>query len=509
MLERRLLYLTQHQMTAFLWQGGTLSPEEEFLAETADENFARYLADHATSLFTLVVNLGEEGFQSDVIPYLQAKDRNAVISRRLGQSFQAAPLAIAITRGYETGSRKNERLLLAALTGSGQLTPWLHPIRSVGARLQGIYSLPLLSESLIQRLGIKITRGILVTIQDNSIRQTFFNNERLLFSRVAPIVGSSISDIALGIAAEANRFQQYLLSQRMVARGEHLEAHVIAHASAFPAIQAARFNEGISVTLHDILAAAKKLGLKAVLPDSRAQMLFMHCALSSPPGQQFASAEIRQPYRIWQLGNALRAGGGLIFAACLLFSIKLMVDASRANDEANRRKLEADGMEQSYRQALGSLPPIPVSNDVLRQLVDRLNQLKKAPDTPARALKDLSTALDANPAIEISHLDWQAPGAKSTASASAQTAAPAGSDKEMLMVKGNLQLGTPNTPRQLLAAMEAFVGQLRQTQPGVSVTILQHPVDLNASQALKSADGAPNSGTARAFSLQIEYPVQP
>ncbi|HET6720385.1 MAG TPA: hypothetical protein VFH22_12095, partial [Rhodocyclaceae bacterium] len=208
MLERRLLYLTQHQVIAFHWRNGSLTVDGEFLAETSAGDFTRYLGDHASSLFTLVVNLGEEGFQSDVIPYLQARDRNAVIARRLGQNFQGAPLAIAVSHGYESGARKNERLLLTALTSIGQLSPWLNPMQAIGTRVQGIYSLPLLSEGLVQRLGIKITRGILITIQDNTIRQSFFNNGRLLFSRVAPLIGGSISDIALGIAGEANRFQQ-------------------------------------------------------------------------------------------------------------------------------------------------------------------------------------------------------------------------------------------------------------------------------------------------------------
>lgn len=508
MFERRLLYLTQHQVIAFHWRNGTLTADGEFLAETSADDFTRYLGEHASSLFTLVVNLGEEGFQSDVIPYLQAKDRNAVIARRLGQNFQGAPLAIAISHGYESGARKNERLLLTALTSIGQLSPWLNAMQAIGSRLQGIYSLPLLSEGLVQRLGIKITRGILITIQDNTIRQSFFNNGRLLFSRVAPLTGGSISDIGLGIAGEANRFQQYLLSQRMVGRSDRLAAHVIVHPQALPAIQAARFNDGIDITTHDILAAAKKLGLRSPPVDSRAQTLFLHYAIATPPARQFATAELRQPYRLWQLGNAIRAGGALVFAACLLFSFKLMVDSQRAGSDATQLTREAEGMEQSYKKALGSLPPIPMSNEVLRQLVERFEQLRKPTDSPAQALKDLSLALDANPAVEISHLDWLAPGAKTNDSSAPARPGAAPGNTETLLVKGSIQLGAKESPRRLLASLDEFSERLRQDRSGTRVTVLQNPVDLNAGRALKSADGVPGSAI-RQFSLQIEYPVQP
>lgn len=503
---RHVLYLTQHQLFAFRWHHGALSPEGEFLAEMAAGDFSGYLASHGNDLFTLVVNLGEEGFQSDVIPYLQSRDRAAVIARRLGQNFQGAPLAIAIPHGHESGSRKNERLLLTALTGTSQLSPWIDAIHRTATRLQGIYSLPLLSEKLIQALGIKISRGILITLQDNTIRQSFFRDQRLLFSRVAPLSGSGISDVALAISAEANRFQQYLLSQRLVARGDHLAAHVIAHPHAIPAIQAARFNDGINLTVHDVLAAAKKLRLKTPPGDHRSQSLFLHCAITNPPPLQFATPALRQPYRLWQLGNALRAGGALIFAASLMFTFKLIVESQRDIGHTRDRVRDAETMEQSYQNALSSLPPIPMSNDVLRQLIERLDQqANKTTDSPARALHQLSRALEAVPAVEVSQINWQARGMAAADKPAAATSA--GADTETLTVKGTILPGPQGTPRQILNTIETFAGHLRNHPPGTKVTIQQNPVDLNANRAAGST--ASSQTAARQFALQIEYPVQP
>ena len=506
MLERRLLYLTQQQMLAFRWHNGVLSAEGEFLAETAATDFARYLADHPNSLFSLVANLGEEGFHSDVIPYLQAKDRDIVISRRLGQTFLGAPLALAVSHGYESGSRKNERLLLTALTGVGQLDPWLNAMQQAGARLQGVYSLPLLSEALVGRLGLKIARGILITVQDNTVRQSFFDGGRLRFSRVAPLVGSSISDIALSISSEANRFQQYLLSQRMVARGDHLQAHVIAHAQTMPAIQAARFNDGIVATLHDIVGAAKKIGLKSSPTDNRAQALFLHCAISAPPRQQFATVALRQPYRVWQLGNALRAVGALTLVGCLLFTAKLMVDAGRANNDATDKVRQAESMEKSYQLALSSLPPVPMSNDALRQLTDRVEKLGSATDTPAAALKYLTDVLDAAPQVEIDSVDWLAAGAKEgSAKNSGASATPA--NRETLLIKGRLNLGAQESPRRLISSFEDLTRRLGEG--GRSVNVLLSPVNLNASRSVKTTDSPTAARAPRQFAVQVDFPVQP
>ena len=507
MPKRRLLYLTQQQILAFRWHNGALSAEGEFAAETAAGGFAGYLSEHPKSLFSLVVNLGEEGFHSDVIPYLQAKDRDIVISRRLGQTFLGAPLALAVSHGYESGSRKNERLLLTALTGIGQLDPWLSAMQQVGTRLQGVYSLPILSEALLGRLGLKIARGILITVQDSTVRQSFFDGSRLLFSRVAPLVGSSISDMALSISSEANRFQQYLLSQRMVARGDRLQAHVIAHAQAMPAIQAARFNDGIEANIHDIVAASKKIGLKSVPTDNRAQFLFLHCAISAPPRQQFATAALRQPYRVWQAGNAMRAVGALTLVGCLLFTAKLMLDAGKSSNAALDRVRDAESMEMRYQQALGSLPPVPMSNEVLRQLTDRVEKLIRSNDSPTSALKTVTDILDASPQVEIDSIDWLAAGAKGTDSDPASASGATASNKETLLIKGRLNLGTQESPRQLISAFEDLTRRLSAS--GKSVNVLLSPVNLNASRSVKNTDTPTAARAPRLFAVQVELPVQP
>ena len=481
------------------------------MAETAQESFGNYLTQHINSVFSMVVNIAEEGFQRDTIPFLQSKDRNAVIARRLGQSFLGAPLAVAIPHGHETGTRKNERLLLTALTGTGQLEPWLDILKAQGARLKGIYSLPLLTEGLMRQLGIKIHIGVLVTLQDNSIRQSFFNEGRLVFSRVAPVVGNSISDVAACVASEANRFEQYLLSQRMMSNAYRLSAHVLAHPRNIESIQAARFNNDMEVTIHDITAAAKKIGFKSPLPDTRAQGLFLQIAATSPPRQQFATAALRQPYRVWQWGSMIRVGGAIALAACAVFATKLMVEARQINDNTQRIAQEASVMEQNYQQALGRLPPIPLSNDALRQLVDRIESLRRINESPTPAFVHLSQALDATPQIEISELDWSATGARQ--GEAAPTGSPGKDNKgaalETLKVKGSVLMGSETSTRTLISTFEAFTQRLRDSHPKASVEVLQTPVDLNASRAIKSTEGTAKSIAPRSFTVQIQYPVQP
>ena len=126
MTTRRLLYLTAQQLIACRWQPGLLAKDDLFANNGAGrQRFAAYLASHANDVFVMVADLAEEGFQVETIPYLRGADRKTVIARKLGQSFFTAPLTAAQSLGHARSARKDERLLLTALTNREFLQPWL------------------------------------------------------------------------------------------------------------------------------------------------------------------------------------------------------------------------------------------------------------------------------------------------------------------------------------------------------------------------------------------------
>ena len=151
----RLLYLSAHQMSAYRWQSGELMSEGLFAAtEPGHQDFAAYLAQNPKSVFSILVNVSEEGFQIETIPFLQGADRKAIIARKLGQLFFNAELTASLSLGYEKNKRKDERIMLAALTNNEFFAPWLQAIADAGAALSGIFSLPLLAPALLKKLQL-------------------------------------------------------------------------------------------------------------------------------------------------------------------------------------------------------------------------------------------------------------------------------------------------------------------------------------------------------------------
>ena len=66
MPQRHLLYLDAAAMRCHRWQHGKVTERASFPTTDAGiTGFARYVQQHASGLFTLLVDLVEEGFQSE------------------------------------------------------------------------------------------------------------------------------------------------------------------------------------------------------------------------------------------------------------------------------------------------------------------------------------------------------------------------------------------------------------------------------------------------------------
>ncbi|WP_291992449.1 hypothetical protein [Candidatus Accumulibacter sp. ACC003] len=300
---RRLLYLNGHQLSAYHWQAGVLIAEGSFDAGNVGSlPFAGYLAQHSKSIFSILANVSEEGFHIETIPFLRGGDRRAIIARKLGQLFFNVSLSASLSLGHQKSRRKDERILLAAFTNHELFAPWLAAMANAEVALAGIYSLPLLGPLLLKKLGVARDPCLLLSIQDQSIRQSYLENGELHFSRLTPLTNSSIGGIAQTFASEAAKLQQYLVSQRLIGRQQPLVAYLLAHANTRKAIESSCIDRDTLVfAILDIEESARLCGLKALPENTHCEPLFLNLLATDPPRSQFADDELRHNYHLWLL----------------------------------------------------------------------------------------------------------------------------------------------------------------------------------------------------------------
>ena len=503
----RLLYLSAHQLTAYRWHAGELRSDGLFAtAPDGHQEFASYLAQHSDCVFAILANVSEEGFQIETIPFLRGADRQAVISRKLTQLFFNAALTSFLSLGYEKNKRKDERIMLAALTNNDFLAPWLDAIAGASVALSGIYSLPLLAPTLLRKLQFGQDQCLLLTVQDQSIRQSYFEKGELHFSRLAPLHDSSIVGIAQTFSGEAHKLQQYLASQRLIGREQPITVYILAHPGARKAIQASCVSTAtIHYNLLSIEDCGKKTGLKTLPPDSHCEQLFLNLLVTAPPRIQFANDAQRHAYQLRQTSSVLKGVGAFALIACLLFSATLLLDSYGVNQESAALRSEAGVSRQRYDDIVRTFPPIPTNNETLRRVIDRYAGLEKKAASPAGLYQEISRALQAAPAAELDRIDWKVGGVESPAGAPAGQSAAASvvpSDSEAVIVHGTLKLGSNANARQMLRAFDHLLEALK-ANPKLQVEVLQRPFDIESGKSLKGGDTTLESNMPRAFSLQI------
>ncbi|MCM8613352.1 hypothetical protein [Accumulibacter sp.] len=506
---RRLLYLSAHQLTACLWHAGTLSDEGSFdFTEDGRLRFLRYLEGKRKSLFWLLANVADEGFHVEKIPFLRGDDRKAVIARKLGQHFFSATLTASLSLGYEKSRRKDERVLLAALTNNEFFAPWLAALASSGVALAGVHSVSMLGATLLRRLGVADERCLLLTIQDQSIRQSYLEKGQLQFSRLSPLPNSSIGGIAQTFAAEARKLQQYLVSQRLIARQQPIRACLVAHPQAISAIQSTCVDsDTLSFAIFDLEHCAQHSGLATLPTDSRCDRLLLHLLASDPPRSQFANDQQRHGYDLWLVRSALQGAGVVALAACLLWAGKQAYDAHQVNQEVDLLVSETALARRRYDEIVRTFPPIATSNDNLRRVIDRYLEVERSAGSPDYLWRELGRALGVAPAIELDALDWKlmpapAPASRSLVGGDGKGRAPAAPGDETLVVRGSIRLGDDSNPRQVLAVFNRFLDALRRN-PQLEVEVQQQPFDVESGKALKGGDAAAGERQPRAFRLQL------
>jgi hypothetical protein len=492
----RLLYLNTHRLSAHAWQQGKLRAEGVF--DNDDDGlrqFADYLGEHRSSQFSLLANVAEEGHALETIPFLQGGDRQTLITRKIGQHFLGTPLATAVSLGFEKSQRKNEKLLLSALTNPAHFEPWLRRISDAEVPLAGIYTVAQLGGQLLKKLGQETSRCLLLTLQDHSIRESYLVDGHAHFSRMAPLTDSSIAGIASAFAAESGKLHQYLIGQRLIGRDESLPTFIIAHPLTIPAIEKACPEHGqLNFTLIDSHVAADKLKLHTLPDDNRSDLLFLHLLATAPPGQQFADEAHRHHFRLSQIRHGLIAAGLIALLGGVLFAAKETYDAQNLRTEASALTISETDLNQRYREISATFPQLDVDHETLRRLTSRYGDLVAQQRQPAPSYRMVSRVLDRMPAIVLEGIDWKfGQNFRLTVGTTGEA--------EITTVRGSIRLERA-TARQTLAVFDQFVDALR-AEPGTTVNVLQRPFDIESGRALRGGDGLDEEAQPRQFSVEI------
>ena len=501
-----LLYFTAEDHYLYDASGGKLALEARFSGDDLGVTaFRDFLRGRQGALFALLADLAGEDFHEEHVPVLRGADREAVVQRRLAQRYRDTRLAAALSLGrVTTPQRRNERLLLASFTNTQQFTPWLDALEESGARLAGVYSVPLLAPALAARLGARGQRTLLVSANRAGLRQCFIENGKLRFARLERTVEMVPQALAAFVRSETLRLTQYLTTLRALPReGAPVQALVIAPPGERAAFEQALVSDSRLVfQTIDGADAQRALKLSRVPEGTGAEALYVHLAGRKPPREQFASSGDRRRYFIWQLSRAVVAAGALGFAACALYAGNRWLEASDLRERAEVQGREARIAAEQYRRITSSFPVTETTTENLRVAVLEFRRIAEHSATPDAALIHVARVLEQFPQMEIDAVNWRVgrPGERREGAPAAKPEAQ-GDDVVQLEISGRVNATQRNDYRAITAQVQRFAGAL--VGSGYQLAGTRLPFDVTSEGTLTGDVGGSDSGEAPRFTITL------
>ncbi|UGQ48362.1 hypothetical protein [Massilia endophytica] len=515
MLPKQILYVSTEQIQACQWQGNEITALATFPATREGvEAFMEHMRERLNRPIYMIADVVEEDFARLLLPHVRGRPGRKMMERRITNHYRDTPFRVAVIQGRVTEGREDDIVLFSGLTNPSLLTPWIDALEAVRAPLAGVYSATLLSTVLPDRLALHQEHLLLVTVQSAGIRQSYFHEGQLKFSRLVQGAGWGSVD------AETARTQQFLASIRLVEREDLLHVAVVTPPPALDILlNQCGDREDLRYHFVPMEAAAAAVHLDHI--PELADSLVIQILGRNPPSSHYRLREKFRYYGLWRARISLFASSAVIGAAGIIWTIANIAGYAVAARSTEKLEAEAAHYTASYKRSMSSMPPAieKTANMKAAVLIERL--VAQHGPWPLHMTGVLSEALERSPQIRLRQLEWRAlvPGAQQVALGPG----PAAGAPVQAGPTSTLALGIPRAPAQslrieaeVLAAqddyravldnMNAFAQTLARV-PRMTVEIEQLPVDVRSNVRLSGRAGASTAGgeNRARFTLNMVY----
>jgi len=490
---RLLLFATPRQIGILDWRPGHMHWLGEFSADADGlAAFRKIVVRHAQLPVLLVADTVDEDYRSEVLPHVQGHARDELLARKLKQVFRNTRFTGAWRQARETGGRRDDRYLLAALPDAEWLTPWLSVLHRERVPLVGITPLAVAYQHLLEKLREQASHTLLACRLNNGLRLSYYHNGQLRFSRL--IGGDTTTQLPGNAADEIAKTQLYLSGQRILPREARLHVLLLDPSGQLDSAQAPlNADPAFSTRLVDMPSLARALRI----PDDFLAATPEVAPLAAIAGEtlklNLAPPELLQPHTEFRWRRGLHAAAGIVALLGLVLTAAYWLHARDLDDQARQLAQQYQQIDARYQAIARTFPKQALPPDQLVQTVSLVRRLDSGKTDVDALLAAVGQSLLTAPDIMLDSLGW-----------SDESPVPTGE------VRVNLDAGlTPfdGNYRVAMQRIEAFMNIL-QTTPGVrSVSLRSSPVNTDSSSTLSGKTLSTDAATepAARFSLSLLY----
>lgn len=512
----RVLLVAADKALLYICERGRLARSYAFPAGDAGlAAFARYLDGAPATPTHLLVDIVEEEYRSDTVPHVYGRDRRAVLTRKFARLFRGTHYCLAIRQGREPEGRRDDRVLLTALTKPEIITPWIAELAQHKVPLAGIYSLPILSEKLLARIGAQGQNILLISVQHASgLRQTFFRDGQLRISRLAQMPRIGSVPYASHLVAELDKLRRYLNSLALISRDSPLAVYILSHGALLAELeQHCRDSDAEQYFLVDIAELARELRIPGDMATPHSDALFAQLLLEAAPRESYAQPEETRYFRLYQTRVALLVASVLLLLASTAWSTFNFVDAISLKQQALDAAQKADFYRERFELARQDLPRTPVEPEDIKTAVDIVATLAVHKSSPVPLMAGIGARLAEAPEIKLDTLEWYAstdPGRNERDRAAPAAPAeapqilpdPRYSHYEIAILHGHVA-PFDGDYRAAIARIDALAGAFGTAAQMHAVQVLAYPLDTRPAASMTGAAAKAGDTLEARFTLKL------
>lgn len=515
-----LMYFNRVQL--YVWTKKSLELIDEF-GKDPDKKLLNILDDYPDYPVIIVTDYLEESFRHDTGVHVSGSDRKALLERKLNFSFRNTPYRAATIVGRESEGRKDDKILLSALTKPEMLDPWVKLLLEQKIQIQCVTSVAYLMQEYSLKAGLNDKNLMIVSIEEGSeLRQTFLRNGKIHFSRLTSLTTKEISSLPNAINHESLQIRQYLERIKLLPFDSPMVIRVFTPLP-IDELSLETFNNELN-TFHvfNIHELAETYALTIDGLDKSPTTLFLGRILQRARlNNIYAPLSTRKYFQLHSLADGLKAAGiGLVII--IIFSNSFsMIDTLGNRDLIQNMGQQTAPLNRMYEQLTQRFPETPIPSAEMALVVETAEQINNNSYRFEEALALISQALATAPELQITSISWAMAERENNAAASGFSdmggsfgspppqQSSGGQEIQQATLNDMTQINitieglalSPQSYREAQNQVMLFMTALNQA-PGTSVTASKMPTNVRVDAAVSTL--VDNNALRAPFTLELK-----
>lgn len=510
MTDKVLIAIAAEQATVSRWRDGKLGPCQNFENDEAGwAGFESFLKVAKGIPTYMMVDAVEEDYRFETLPHTQGRDRQQMIGRKLRQLYRNTPYYTAWMQGRDSGKRRDDIYLFAALTNPDMLFGWVQGLARQQTPLVGIYTLPVVSIALAERLKLKAQNLLLVSQHASGLRQTVLREGKLRLSRLTRLEAANGESRASAYAEEIQNTRLYLHALKVMTLDDHMTVAVLDKDDSLGELGHLVQQRFVNTRVEHLSRAdvVTRLGVSPEVLAYGRDAIYLQILGQKTPGCNLAPSGMLTHYRRLKARRAIYGASAAAALAAVLWVGGNVWQRSEIDFETERLRAAATIEDQKYETVTRQFPKAPTSAANLKRTVEIAEKIRVSARTPEGMLVAVSRALEDSPGIFLRSVTWKW-GAPETAELAGGGTPPASEHRQQATIEAEIRPFKGDF-RAAITAIDRFVEQLSKEKNVAEVRVVQLPINVSETSVLSGNTAKETQVQAATAQFKLEVLLKP